>query len=270
MSRRKRNNRTQFSLFAFQDIITCVMGIMLLVTLMMCLQITEVVAVSSDSDVADAVRQMKVRAAALSAEIDELQQTVDEQATLLNSGAINDETLLRNRSATLEADNRIAQERMKRLLEEQAATQQKLSDLNNIAIREASQPEQTEELKAENQRLQEQLEQLKNGERVIYNAHTSNAQTCWLVEMTAPGKFMVAELGKQQSPKSFQSQQDLSAWMQQRHRGGASFMLVVKPDAADTFDQLAEQMRRQKIAFGFDLMPQDRTAIDSAAGAVAQ
>lgn len=270
MSRRKRNNGTRFSLFAFQDIITCVMGIMLLVTLMMCLQITSVVALSSDSDVNDTVRQMKVRAAALSAEIAQLQQTVDEQASLLNSGAINDQTLLRDRSATLEADNRIAQEQMRRLLAEQAATQQKLTDLQNVSILQANQPEETNRLQLENQRLQQQLEQIKSGERVIYNAHVSNSKTCWLVEMTSAGNFIAAELGKQQTPKQFSSQRDLAAWMLQRHRAGASFMLVVKPNAADTFDLLAETLRRQNIAFGFDLLPQDMSAIDPITGAGAQ
>lgn len=270
MSRRKRNNRTRFSLFAFQDIITCVMGIMLLVTLMMCLQITSVVAVSSDSDVNDTVRQMKARAAALSAEIAELQQAVDEQTSLLNSGAINDQALLRNRSATLDADNRIAQEQMKRLLQEQAATQQALSDLQNVAMVQATLPEQTDRLQLENQRLQQQLQQVQSGERVVYNAHAGNSKTCWLIEMTAPGSFVAAEIGPQHPPKSFSSQRDLNAWMLQRHRSGASFMLVVKPDAADTFDVLAESLRRQNIAFGFDLLPQDKTAIDPTSGSVVQ
>ena len=39
MARRPRSGAPAFSLFAFQDIITCVMGIMLLITLMMSLQI---------------------------------------------------------------------------------------------------------------------------------------------------------------------------------------------------------------------------------------
>ena len=159
---------------------------------------------------------------------------------------------------------------MRRLLAEQAATQQKLADLQNVSILQASQPEQTDRLQLENQRLQQQLEQLKSGERVIYNAHASNSKTCWLVEMTSAGNFIAAELGKPQTPKTFTSQRDLAAWMLQRHRSGASFMLVVKPDAADTFDVLAENLRRQNIAFGFDLLPQDKSAIDPVSGAVAQ
>ena len=69
MSRRKRKNHSQFSLFVFQDIITCVMGIMLLLTLMMCLQITSVIAATEHSAASQMVDELRSQAAALSAEV---------------------------------------------------------------------------------------------------------------------------------------------------------------------------------------------------------
>ena len=95
MSRRKRSNHARFSLFVFQDIITCVMGIMLLLTLMMCLQITSVVASADAAPAAQMVSELKQQAAALAAEISKLESEASEQASLLESGAIDDPELLR-------------------------------------------------------------------------------------------------------------------------------------------------------------------------------
>ncbi|MEO2016290.1 MAG: hypothetical protein ABGZ53_18170 [Fuerstiella sp.] len=267
MSRRKRKNNSGFSLFVFQDIITCVMGIMLLVTMMMCLQITAVIASAKQTPAEETIRQMQQQAAALSAEIASLQSTVDENASLLNSGAINDPDLLRDRSVTLDNDNQLAKIDVKALWEQQTSGQKTLDTLKKTAQRRSDQTRQTELLKQDNENLDEKVKQLTRGDRVVYNAHTSESETCWLVEMVTTTEFLAAELGQRRQPRGFSSRSELTSWILQRHHSGTVFMLIVKPAAADVLEQLTTDLRAQNVSFGFDLLPQNKTAIDPVSGA---
>ena len=270
MARRKRNNHSRFSLFVFQDIITCVMGIMLLLTLMMCLQITSVVATAQSSPAEETIRQMKQQAADLSAEVATLQKSVDQHTALLNSGAINDATLLKNRSVTLATDIRLATADIAAQWEQRTTRQNTLSSLQDAEQRQQKDLESAAELIRQNQQLLKTQQELKSGNRVVYNAHDSIAGACWLVELTAINSFQAAELGKNQVPLKFSSSQDLSAWILQRHRSGAVFLLLVKPNSADILEPLTEELRTQQVVFGFDLLPQHKTAIDPATGASIQ
>ncbi|MEO2020015.1 MAG: hypothetical protein ABGZ53_37255, partial [Fuerstiella sp.] len=172
MSRRKRKNDSRFSLFVFQDIITCVMGIMLLVTMMMCLQITTVIASAERTPAEETIQQMQQQAAALSADIASLKSTVDKNASLLNSGAINDPDLLRGRSVTLENDNQLANVDVKALWEQQTSGLRVLDELKKTVQHRRDQVRQTKSLEQENKQLADTVKKLKQGDRVVYNAHT--------------------------------------------------------------------------------------------------
>ena len=62
--------------------------------------------------------------------------------------------------------------------------------------------------------------------------------------------------------QTFSSLDSLKKWIRQQHQKGAVFLLLVKPDAADVLDPLSEDLRREQIVFGFDLLPQDKIAIN--------
>ena len=270
MSRRKRRNQSRITLFAFQDIITCVMGIMLLLTLIMCLRITSSVAIARTSSVEQTLDEMKQQAAALAAEIEQLQQTASDQIALLNSGAIDDPELLTDRSLTMENEIQLATAEIRELWQQQAASQTSLESMKKSAEARRPQVARTEALRAENKNLNRSLDELKRGDRVIYNAHNSSSATCWIVELTNRATIQAAELKKSQRPLTFASSSDLQSWMIQRHRSGAVFLILVKPDAAELLEPLTEKLRAAKVVFGFDLLPQDKLAIDPVFGAAIQ
>ena len=270
MSRRKRKNNSQFSLFVFQDIITCVMGIMLLLTLMMCLQITATVASDTASPVEQTLDEMKQQAADLAAEVMQLQQLAGEQIVLLNSGAIEDPELIKEQSLTMENENQLANETIRELWQQHTENETSLESIIKTDKDRQAQISETETLRDDNRNLSKRLDELKRGDRVIYNAHNSSATTCWLVELTNATTIQAAELGKSIPPLSFTSQTDLQFWMLQRQRSGAVFLILVKPDAADSFELLSEELRLKSVTFGFDLLPQDKLAIDPILGAAAQ
>ncbi|MCH2203815.1 MAG: hypothetical protein MK102_17755 [Fuerstiella sp.] len=270
MSRRKRRNHSRFTLFAFQDIITCVMGIMLLLTLMMCLQITSSVASARVSSVEQTLDEMKQQAVALAGEIEQLQQTASDQTVLLNSGAIDDPELLRDHSLKMTNEIQLATADVRELQQQQDDSQTSLESTKNTVKARRTQAAQTEALRAENRNLNRRLDDLRQGNRIIYNAHDSSSATCWLVELTNPGTIQAAEMGMSRKPLTFASRSDLQSWMTQHHRSGAAFLILVKPDAAEILEPLTAALRARKVTYGFDLLPQDKAAIDPVSGAAVQ
>jgi len=248
----------------------CVMGIMLLLTLMMCLQITSSVVSAGASPVDQTLDDMRELAAELAAEVTQLQQSASDQMALLNSGAIEDPKLLKDRSLSLEIENQSVTDNIRELWQQQDSSQTSLDSIQNTAKTRHAQIAQTKTLRSENRKLNKSLDELKRGDRVVYNAHDSSAATCWLVELTDLRTIQVAEMGKSGKPLTFSSRSDLELWMIQRHRSGAVFLILVKPDAAELLEPLTEQLRAQNVVFGFDLLPQNRVAIDPVTGAAAQ
>ena len=268
MSRRKRNNNGRFSLFAFQDIITCIMGIMLLLTLIMCLQITSTTATANTPDAARIVEQMQQQSAELAAEVSRLETEVGEQLNQLNAGALSDATLLKQRLKQLNDDNQRAQQRVRDLWEQKAGTDAQLVRLQTAAQQSQSRPQQTQQLEQQNDQIKERLEQMQQGNRVVYNAHDSATAECWLVELTDTASFQTALIGRKQPPQRFSSQASLKSWMEEQHRRGSAFLLLVRPASADMLEAFTEELRQKSIVFGFDLLPPDRVAIDPVTGAV--
>ena len=137
MSRRKRNNNGRFSLFAFQDIITCIMGIMLLLTLIMCLQISTTMGTTGAPDTAAIVQRMQQQSIELTAEVSRLETEVGVQLNQLNAGAISDVSLLKQRMQHLDDDNKRAQQRVRNLWEQKAN-----ADASLTRLRETNQQNQ--------------------------------------------------------------------------------------------------------------------------------
>ncbi len=270
MSRRKRKSRSQFSLFAFQDIITCVMGIMLLLTLMMCLQITSRVGVMRSSPANQLLDEMQQQARELAQEALELETVVSEQNDLFQSGAIDDPELLERRVIEMRNEVQLTAASVSELVKEQTSTQETLRSIQSTVEADRSKSQAVQALQDENQSLEEKLAGLRSGNRVIYNSHDSSSSTCWIVELTDPGTIQAAEIGKTQKPLDFQSSAALQTWMVQRSRAGAAFLVLVKPSAAELLEPLASDLRSNKVTFGFDLLAQDMSGLDPVTGAAAQ
>lgn len=263
MSRRHRQSGIGISLFAFQDIITCVMGIMLLLTLLLCLQISSVTVREFTPE--ETVVATEADITALNEQIDELAEKVNAQQALLDSGAIEDLGLLQQQAE--QASNDVQRSTADLVQAQQNASQSsaRLQQLQQVAEQRKDQVTQAQTLQDDIARIQQQLKRLQSGDRIIYNGHDADSKRCWLVEMNSTNEFLTAELGRSMTPQKFASLIELRKWMTSTN--DRSFLLIVKPESADAFDQLTQQLRQQKVTFGFDLLPDSKTAIDPVSGA---
>jgi hypothetical protein len=267
MSRRTRNTTTKFSLFSFQDIITCLMGIMLLVTLMICLQIKEP-NVRAKSEVKSRAEELKQVSDSLKSDITELQTQIEKNIQLLESGALSSTQLLKDKHTESEAAKAAAERELAVLMEREREARSSAENVKSRAEsrRERSEAEMTR-LKQSKERQEQILKDIRDGKRVVYNQYIGSAASCWIVEATNDTTFAAAQIGKSDPPVTFNSITEVLKWIRKKHNEDAEFMILLKPDAQTAIDRLPGTLREEQIAHAYDLLGQDQTALDPVTGA---
>jgi hypothetical protein len=270
MSRRKRSTSTRFSLFSFQDIITCVMGIMLLLTLLICLRITSTVSRSS-SEVKTRAQALQTSVSAIQSELAELEARVHANSSIMESGGLSNIQLLRDKQQEAEAARRAAERELYAMLEQSTVAVRNLTDVSTSAqSQQTLTAAEIASLIEEMHRQQKTIKEIQDGKRVVYNQYIGSADTCWIIEVSSDTVFQVAPVGKKQAPLSFSSIDQVLQWTRQRHNEGAEFLVLLKPGANAAIDRIPGTLREEGIAHGYDLLGQDQTALDPVTGAEAQ
>jgi len=270
VGRRRRSAMVKFSLFSFQDIITCLMGIMLLLTLLIALQITEQPVRSADQ-AADRRTELQTMMTDLQRDIAQLEQQTQANRQLLASGALADQNLLAARHQQALAAQQAAASELQRLRSESANAARSLADVTATATRQqAESTREQQQLLAELAAMKSSLQGLTDGTRVIYSQHSGTAETCWIVEVTDDRSIQAAPIGRTRKPLTFTGIPEVLRWIRTEHRKGAEFQILLKPAAVEAADLLPETLREEQIPHGYDLLGQDQTALDPERGAVTQ
>jgi len=226
VGRRRRSGGPTFSLFAFQDIITCVMGIMLLLTLMLAVELSATEVTSSQSAAEDSLQTLETESAEL------LTATSQEEAQRT-------ESLARTSQLTLNG------------------IRQQFTGLQAIL-------EETQSLESQLAARQQELDQLNSGSKLVYNRHSSSTKFCWIIELDSPTQIRAGLMGDASACTKLQDVATTIEWIANKPAQDSSVMLLVKPGGAACLKELSAEFRRREIPYGFDLLPQDTTVLTAA------
>jgi myosin heavy subunit len=275
MSRRGRGG-TPISLFAFQDIITSVTGIMILITLILALELiqkTEGSPQNRTNELTAELQQATQQAATVQTTVAATQAEIENiRASLAGS-----ETEL---LATLKVDStKVSQQlqdlaELNKLLEaELAASTRQVQEAEtasqSIEAEKDSKAQDHQTLESINETVQQKIEELKKlrqANRVIFNTSQSGPKTPWLVELGAD-KILAAEAGKKGPPQSFATPVAFVTWARKQNRASQYFVLLVKPATITQFETVRQALEKAGFEVGFDLLKADQTAIDPQTGA---
>jgi hypothetical protein len=290
MSRRRRNG-SPFSLFSFQDIVTSVTAVIILMTLLLALELIHrtLEAASprlvSAAEVREAIAQAEGHAEELR---DRLRQTGEQlrQAASVSPASLERELRdLKSHRDTLTAE-------LGQLRKEQAAAKKAEQNAMAQAFDQEAEKAELENLRAKQESLaksvaqQRQANEAKRGEieemkldktakakgRRIYNPAPGAGKQAWLVEV-ARDRFAVAPLGKVARPIIFAQRSiqgrisAFSAWMQKRSAAKDYFVMLIRPDGIDSFDALREAVDARGFDMGFDLIGENEIVLDPERGA---
>ncbi len=275
MSRRGRGG-TPISLFSFQDIITSVTGIMILVTLFLALEVirrkegspqqrTKVLTEELVQASAQATR-VKSTLEGNRRQIEQLRSALaGNESQLLESVKVDADEVSRKLRDLDELNKLMAGE----LTQSEARRKQTEKDLEEMLAREADKQTDKQTLEQLAQKVKERIDELKKlrqANRVIFNPTQGDSKTPWLVELSATG-ILSAQLGKKEKPQSFSTAAAFKSWAAKRSKVGEYFVLLVKPSTVEKFLDTRQALETQGFDVGFDLLRDDQTAIDPESGA---
>jgi vacuolar-type H+-ATPase subunit I/STV1 len=260
---RRKGNSVPFSLFAFQDIITSVTGIILLITMMMAVELVQNIqrTASAPQEHKSSAVERTLRSALEenTQEIVRLERLLEETTTIRF-----DADALRRRLANLSAATSEIEKQTTRI----EVTQREI-DQRRAELAEKSKDLSAEDIEAlaeEQRKIAQQIVAMRQSNRIIYNRPEGAAKSPWLVELNGD-RILVAEMGASGPPQSFSNAAEFLTWAGRQNAGALYFVILVKPESIETFDLLQQELQDRQFEVGFDLLTADQTAIDPATGA---
>jgi len=274
MSRRGRT-APPISLFSFQDIITSVAGIIILITLLLAVELLQ-------RKLSDTPASFNVPAAPLRQELAAAAQERERLRVQLQQQAAEAEELVAASPQRLAQDQAAAEDLVRRLEQElqaleaqaqrakQAAQQAQTSSAARVADRQ-----KLADLRREIQEKQDEIDRLRRENRVIYNPAPGDSKAAWLVDLSAD-TLRAAALGKTAPPQVFAGasatarSRNLLAWAKGRDARREYFVLLVRPSAVQAFDAIYQELKAAGFDIGFDCITDDVSVIDPVRGAAYQ
>lgn len=275
---RRRHGGNPVSLFSFQDIITSVTGIMILITLILGLEVIQRRAGAPDvrtEQLTDELTKAAAEAGRVEQTLEAARRQIDDlrarlskdESDLLDVARFNPEQLERQ-LRDMESLNRLLTNEVSASEDQLRQARTSLASLENEdRRRDADRQSLADVTRAAQEKLAE-LEQLRKNNRVIFNPGGRISKTPWLVEWTAQGAI-VARAGKREPPQSFADAKALQTFLLKRSPSTEYFVLLVKPDFIDPFQATRDALEKSGFEVGFDLLAADQTAIDPQLGATA-
>lgn len=270
MSRRKSANPV--SLFSFQDIITSVTGIMILVTLLMALELSQRVLDSPRVQTMAVNRQLEVAVSDAEENIRELESQLAAREAKLEQAAARDRQRMTSEAKDAQRQLEQLETETQRLAEQADAAKRRQRDMESRERLHQQEIDQLNELNRKIAELEEQLRKLKSSNRVIYNPAQGTSKEAWLVEVTGQS-LQVAPMGRAAQPTVFsvasaaQVPPAFQQWLAGRDKRAEYFVLLIKASGVQLFDRLKEELTGQGFELGFDIVDEKVTVLDPQTGA---
>lgn len=268
MSRMRRTTEQPLSLFSFQDIITSVTGVMILLTLLLSIELIQRV-------VRSAPQQTKVQIKASTQSIEEMRAEVADLKSKLQSSGEVPRNLPSMDHVALKQKRLQLQETNDKLRREVAELSERLRDKRReVAAEEITSASGHQRIAEDITRLEKvvadakkQLESMDASNRIFFKKEPGGKET-WIVEVTASG-LQAAKIGVASQPRQFANVRSLVRWLKSLNSNTTAFYLIVKPDGETSFEEVKESVRSAGFDVGFSVLAADQQVIDPNTGAAA-
>ncbi len=264
MAGRRRHNSSVFSLFSFQDIITSVTGVLILLTLLLTLELVQRKSAPAvmTSRIVD---QLQSAIARNQLEIDELRGALSKQRLrMMRVAGVNPESA-QNRLSELERQKDDLRERLEKATADRNRARDREVAARREEAREVGREQVLQKVREELDKKRRALQRLKESNRMIFNPSQTAGKKPWLIEVTDTS-FTAAEWGASAPPRVFSSITELTKFAASQQAESTYFVLLVKPNGIHAFEVARRGLEAAGFDVGFDLVGSDQTAIDPMTG----
>lgn len=262
---RRRQSGSPVSFFAFQDIITAVSGIVIVMVLLLSLELIQrptlakPVTVEVRDELKATIEEARLELRRLEAGLADRDRLIKELAEMTPKETERQIRTVKQNIIELEHKITLLQEQRSRLEEEK----------KRVEVRHFDQKDARDEL-AELQRrieqLKKELDREETTDRPIFALPRGVDKQGWVVVVSG-SKIQAAPMNRVQAPISFDTSDELIDWTNRMDTSSAYLLILVRPSGLDDFEALRPSLRRNDISFGFDLVGADEKILDPIRGA---
>ena len=260
---RRKSKPAAFSLFAFQDIITSVTGIMILITLMLAIELMNRVSGDPQTQTQNHTKDVEQINDELREKIKQARGELDAQTDALSGlPAFDIETLLKmlKQAQAGRKEHEDEDERQRRMFQKRKAQFEKMQGDPNAKLTK----EQLAELIKGNLVIGKKIEDLDSSNRMLFKSDVKD-KTVWVV-VSSEGKLRAAKIGVAMVPQSFSTPEEFTAWAKRQSAAKAAFYLIAKPGGELAFRKIRTALSRSQFAVGSAVVPKGQVVMDDKVG----
>lgn len=263
---KRRHREAPFSLFAFQDIITSVTGILLLIMLLLCLSlVTRELKRPQTVTRSDGTPSTTDPTAALQARVEELRQRLAEQKARNERLLEMSPSQAVRRRVELTAQHEELKERIGQLRNDARLKRSLATRPDSSEETELKETVHQKEQQAEN--LKKKLAKIKNSRRLVYHPSDDDGRQAWVMQVDAM-TILVARAGRREPAQRFTSSQDTLRWIRETRQSDEDyFVLFVRPSGIPLYRELLISLMPLGFKVGLDLIGEDQIVVDPLVGA---
>lgn len=257
---RRRRSGSPFSLFSFQDAITSVCGVIVLITLLMALDLTRR---ATEETAPSAVARERVEET--ERRIEELRNNLSSVQATLDATAHIDEAALGMTIEEALAELEAARERLEATRAENAKIDERLEALAAVEERFAGQEARLKALEEQAKEAREEAEktvaQAVDSERsVLYRYPENVGEIPHYVDISGAKIVVHTERGEGEV-KTFDTPFSFTKWANTRPSSKEYFVLIVRPSGAEAFDFIESELDSNGYRYGIDLVGESRELV---------
>ena len=260
---RRRAQGPSVSFFAFQDIITSVVGIFVLITLIMMVDLVRRTGSSSASQelVADT---FSVAIADLEMQLEQIEKRSRELDVLASKiGAVqvfNKDEIAKDLRASIQSLNEQIERAEKRTRETQRIVdnQTKAEMELQIELQKRS-PDRDElaNLLRKLEKLDSKIGELDLDEPLVFKSQSLDGRSVVVIDVTSTGAIVLDLQADQRATMREQNlERDFKSWMKSHAKGSYHYFLLIRPGGASNFDTLRAILVKDSASYGYDVLDQ--------------
>lgn len=262
---RRKSDTNPFSLFAFQDIITAVTGIVLLLVILLSLCLVQLPDAEGSPEVSNTDSQT------LTNEIQEVRERL-QLLQELPTDPLDERYLLTEDQLKQELRK---QQALKRQLEnEKRMLAANLNDLQEVSTKLSeklnSNPivAKIKRLNQKTSQLEKRLGKLKESNRRLYNFRDVSARAPWIIDLSK-SRTLIGSSDSEQSKVVFDDQnptvriEKMSNWLSQNASNKDYFVLIVRAGTVTTYRAVRKQLEATGAKIGIDVVGPNVTVLEN-------
>lgn len=257
MSRRSKGSSSPISLFSFQDLITSLSGILILLVLIMSVQIAVQAVTATSPRIEDP--EIQARLPALREETEALRKRLAELRALHNSQGTNDAVSVVRASVQAEREHELLRVAIEKMNSAVAALEKRLEMIRSEEAEARSQATTlTQEMDDLRTAQAEALEQ----KRIFVIPEEGTTKTAVIVECS-DAIARAGYIDRAAPPTSFSTEREMSTEFR-KYLGGLSssreyIVFMVKPSGVNVFQALRSIAVASGFDVGYDALEEDRS-----------